>query len=100
MKKMILSLSFALFSPLLLAHPPNTTVTVKHLYGYAESGDAYTFIAQNGKRYMVYNAGGSQPIPGERFIFNSAKDKKPICLTLDHSNQPPLVSAVKQGACR
>lgn len=100
MKKMILSLSLAAFSPMLLAQTLQTTVTVKQLHGYGESGDAYSFTAQNGKRYMVYNAGGTQPIPGERYLLSSAKHKKPICLTLDQSSQPPLVNSVKQGTCR
>ena len=77
------------------------TATVKYIEGYGESGDAFTFKVVSGKRYMVYNAGGTSPIKGESLIQQSAKSKQKICLVLDsYPNEPRMVQAVKKGACK
>ena len=73
------------------------TVRVEKIEGYGESGDAFTFETVSGKRYMVYNAGGSSPIQGEALIQQSAKHKQKICLLLDPSlHEPRMVQAVKK----
>ena len=58
-----------------MAKSNQVSVTVKKIEGYAESGDAFTFKTVSGKRYMVYNAGGTSPIKGEALIQQSAKSK-------------------------
>ena len=74
---------------------------MKKIEGYGESGDAYTFKASSGKRYMVYNAGGSQPISGEALIMKAEKNKQPICLKLTTDpSQPRMVDAVRAGRCK
>ncbi len=101
MKKIILALSLATFAPLALAKTTLVTVIVEKIEGFGESGDAFTFKAQSGKRYMVYNAGGESPIKGEALIQQSAKSKQKICLELDgYPNAPQMVNAVKKGACK
>lgn len=83
------------------SQPVTLTATVKKIEGYGESGDAYTFKTVSGKRYMVYNAGGSSPIQGEALIQQSLKTKQPICLVFDqHPNEPRMVQAVQQGPCK
>lgn len=83
------------------SQPVTLTATVKKIEGYGESGDAYTFKTVSGKRYMVYNAGGSSPIQGEALIQQSLKTKQPICLVLDHHlNEPRMVQAAQQGPCK
>lgn len=84
-----------------MAKSNQVNVTVKKIEGYGESGDAFTFKAVSGKRYMVYNAGGTNPIQGEALIQQSAKSKQKICLVLDsYPNEPRMVQAVKKGACK
>lgn len=84
-----------------MANSNQVSVTVKKIEGYGESGDAFTFKAVSGKRYMVYNAGGTSPIKGEDLIQQSAKSKQKICLVLDsYPNEPRMVQAVKKGACK
>lgn len=84
-----------------MAKSNQVNVTVKKIEGYGESGDAFTFKAVSGKRYMVYNAGGTSPIQGEALIQQSAKSKQKICLVLDsYPNEPRMVQAVKKGACK
>ena len=84
-----------------MAKSNQVSVTVKKIEGYGESGDAFTFKAVSGKRYMVYNAGGTSPIKGEALIQQSAKSKQKICLILDsYPNEPRMVQAVKKGACK
>ena len=101
MKKIILALSLMAFAPLTLAKTAQVTVVVQKIEGFGESGDAFTFKSQSGKRYMVYNAGGESPIKGEALIQQSAKSKQKICLELDaYSNAPQMVNAVKKGACK
>lgn len=101
MKKIILALSLTAFAPLTLAKTTQVTVVVQKIEGFGESGDAFTFKAKSGKRYMVYNAGGASPIKGEALIQQSAKSKQKICLELDsYSNAPQMVDAVKKGACK
>lgn len=79
----------------------NTTVTVQKVEGYGESGDAFTFKASSGKRFMVFNAGGTSPIKGEALIQQSLKSKQKICLKLDRNlNEPRMVLAVKAGVCQ
>ncbi|MEG2267348.1 MAG: hypothetical protein RSC68_23850 [Acinetobacter sp.] len=78
-----------------------TTVTVQKIEGYGESGDAFTFKASSGKRFMVFNAGGTNPIKGEALIQQAVKSKQKICLKLDRNlNEPRMVLAVKAGACQ
>ena len=101
MKKLLLALSCTLCSLPVLAKTEHVTVTIKKIEGYGESGDAYTFKAMSGKRYMVYNAGGSQPITGERLITQAVKTKQPICLQLAaNASQPRMVDAVRAGRCK
>ena len=101
MKKIILALSLMAFAPLTLAKTAQVTVVVQKIEGFGESGDAFTFKAKSGKRYMVYNAGGASPIKGEALIQQSAKSKQKICLELDgYSSAPQMVDAVKKGACK
>ena len=101
MKKIILALSLMAFAPLTLAKTTQVTVVVQKIEGFGESGDAFTFKAKSGKRYMVYNAGGASPIKGEALIQQSAKSKQKICLELDsYSNAPQMVDTVKKGACK
>ena len=101
MQKLILALSLTLFTPLALAKAPQVTVVVKKIEGFGESGDAFTFKAVSGKRYMVYNAGGTSPISGEKLIQQSARSQQKICLILDsYSSEPRMVDAVKKGACK
>jgi hypothetical protein len=84
-----------------MATSNQVSVTVKKIEGYGESGDAFTFKAVSGKRYMVYNAGGTSPIKGESLIQQSAKSKQKICLVLDsYPNEPRMVQAVKKGTCK
>ena len=84
-----------------MANSNQVSVTVKKIEGYGESGDAFTFKAVSGKRYMVYNAGGTSPIKGESLIQQSAKSKQKICLVLDsYPNEPRMVQAVKKGTCK
>lgn len=84
-----------------MAKNNQVSVTVKKIEGYGESGDAFTFKAVSGKRYMVYNAGGTSPIKGESLIQQSAKSKQKICLVLDsYPNEPRMVQAVKKGTCK
>ena len=84
-----------------MAKSNQVSVAVKKIEGYGESGDAFTFKAVSGKRYMVYNAGGTSPIKGESLIQQSAKSKQKICLVLDsYPNEPRMVQAVKKGACK
>lgn len=84
-----------------MAKSNQVSVTVKKIEGYGESGDAFTFKAVSGKRYMVYNAGGTSPIKGEALIQQSAKSKQKICLVLDsYPNEPRMVQTVKKGACK
>ncbi|MHA3080680.1 hypothetical protein [Acinetobacter sp. ANC 4635] len=101
MKKLLLVLSCTLCSLPVLAKTEQVTVTVKKIEGYGESGDAYTFKATSGKRYMVYNAGGAQPISGEALIMKAEKNKQPICLKLvADPSQPRMVDAVRAGRCK
>lgn len=84
-----------------MASSNQVTATVKKIEGYGESEDAFTFKTVSGKRYMVYNAGGTSPIKGEMLIQQSAKSKQKICLVLDsYPNEPRMVQAVKKGACK
>ena len=84
-----------------MANSNQVSVTVKKIEGYGESGDAFTFKAVSGKRYMVYNAGGTSPIKDEALIQQSAKSKQKICLVLDsYPNEPRMVQAVRKGACK
>lgn len=101
MKKIILTLGLMAFAPITLAKTNQVTVVVQKIEGFGESGDAFTFKAKSGKRYMVYNAGGESPIKGEALIQQSAKSKQKICLELDaYSNAPHMVNAVKKGTCK
>ncbi len=101
MQKLILALCLTALTPLALAKPAQVTAVVKKIEGFGESGDAFTFKVNSGKRYMVYNAGGTSPIKGESLIQQSAKSKQKICLELDSStNEPRMVNAVKKGSCK
>ena len=74
---------------------------VKKIEGFSESGDAFSFKTTSGKRYQVYNAGGSNPIQGEELVSNSIKTKKAICLRLDaDKTEPRLVQSVHKGKCK
>lgn len=89
------------FSVNAVASSNQVTVTVKKIEGYGESSDAFTFKAVSGKRYMVYNAGGTSPINGEALIQQSVKSKQKICLVLDsYPQEPRMVQAVKKGSCK
>lgn len=109
MKQHIISLACALATCSFSVHAQsnaasnsnNTTVTVQKVEGYGESSDAFTFKANSGKRFMVFNAGGTNPIKGEALIQQSVKSKQKICLKLDRNlNEPRMVLAVKAGACQ
>lgn len=100
-QSILLTCALALFAISAFAQSEMVTATVKHIEGYGESGDAFTFKAVSGKRYMVYNASGTSPIKGESLIQQSAKSKQKICLVLDSDpNEPRMVQAVKKGACK
>jgi len=100
-QSILLTCALALFTISAFAQSETVTATVKHIEGYGESGDAFTFKAVSGKRYMVYNAGGTSPIKGESLIQQSAKSKQKICLVLDSDpNELRMVQAVKKGACK
>ena len=94
--------SFSVYAQSSAASNSNTTtVTVQKIEGYGESGDAFTFKASSGKRFIVFNAGGTNPIKGEALIQQSVKSKQKICLKLDRNlNEPRMVLAVKAGACQ
>lgn len=101
MKKLFLALGLSVLCSTAFAKTNTVTVTVKKIEGFSESGDVFTFKATNGKRYMVYNAGGASPIQGEEFISSSAKSKKVICLRLSaEQTQPRMVESVRQGKCK
>jgi hypothetical protein len=101
MQKLILALCLTAFTPLALAKPAQVTAAVKKIEGFGESGDAFTFKVNSGKRYMVYNAGGERPIKGESLIQQSARTKQKICLILDSDpSEPRMVNAVKKGPCK
>lgn len=94
--------SFSIFAQSSAAsNSNNTTVTVQKVEGYGESSDAFTFKANSGKRFMVFNAGGTNPIKDEALIQQSVKSKQKICLKLDRNlNEPRMVLAVKAGTCQ
>ena len=103
MKKLFLALGLSVLCASALAKSNSNaiTVTVKTIEGFSESGDAFTFKTTSGKRYMVYNAGGANPIQGEELISSSAKSKKAICLRLSaEQTQPRLVESVRSGQCK
>lgn len=101
MKKMILACGLSLICTSLFAQSNSTTVIVKKIEGFSESGDTFSFKATTGKRYQVYNAGGASPIQGEELISSSIKSKKAICLRLDpDKNEPRLVQSVHKGKCK
>ena len=100
-QSILLTCALALFAFPAFAQSETVTATVKHIESYGESGDAFTFKAVSGKRYMVYNAGGTSPIKGESLIQQSVKYKQKICLVLDsYPNEPRMVQAVKKGTCK
>ena len=80
MKELILACGLSLICTSLFAQSNSTTVIVKKIEGFSESGDAFSFKSTTGKRYQVYNAGGSNPIQGEDLISSSIKSKKAILL--------------------
>lgn len=101
MKKLILACGLSLICTSLFAQSNKVTVTVKKIEGFSESGDAFSFKTTTGKRYQVYNAGGSNPIQGENLISRSIKTKKAICLRLDADRtEPRLVQSVHKGKCK
>lgn len=101
MKKLILACGLSLICTSLFAQSNSTTVIVKKIEGFSESGNAFSFKITKGKRYQVYNAGGSNPIQGEELISNSIKTKKAICLRLDaDKTEPRLVQSVHKGKCK
>ncbi len=101
MKKLFLAVGLSVLCSSAFAKANSVTVTVKKIEGFSESGDAFTFQATNGKSYMVYNAGGVNPIQGEKFISSSTKSKKAICLRLSaEQTQPRMVESVRQGKCK
>ena len=101
MKKLILACGLSLICTSLFAQSNSTTVIVKKIEGFSESGDAFSFKTTSGKRYQVYNAGGSNPIQGEELISSSIKSKKAICLRLDaDKTEPRLVQSVHKGKCK
>jgi len=63
MKKLILACGLSLICTSLFAQSNTTTVIVKKIEGFSESGDAFSFKTTTGKRYQVYNAGGNQVMP-------------------------------------
>jgi hypothetical protein len=71
------------------------TVVVSKVDDYSESGDGYAFSTQNGETYYVYNAGGTQPRPGEELIKPAIK----ICIVLNPENGMGDVSSVTAGTC-
>lgn len=100
-KVLLITTVLTCFSLSTLANSNQVTVTVKKVEGYGESSDAFTFKAVSGKRYMVYNAGGTSPINGEVLIQQSVKSKQKICLDLDsYPQEPRMVQAVKKGSCK
>ena len=101
MKKLILACGLSLLCTSLFAQSNKVTVIVKKIEGFSESGDAFSFKTTSGKRYQVYNAGGSNPIQGEDLISSSIKTKKAICLRLDaDKTEPRLVQWVQKGKCK
>jgi len=101
MKKHILACGLSLICTSLFAQSNSATVIVKKIEGFSKSGDAFSFKTTAGKRYQVYNAGGSNPIQGEELISNSIKTKKVICLRLDaDKTEPRLVQSVNKGKCK
>ena len=101
MKKLFLAVGLSVLCSTAFAKANTVTVIVKKIEGFSESGDAFTFKATSGKRYMVYNAGGASPIQGEEFISSSSKSKKVICLRLSaEQTQPRMVESVRQGKCK
>lgn len=100
-KVLLITTVLTCFSLSAVASSNQVTVTVKKVEGYGESSDAFTFKAVSGKRYMVYNAGGTSPINGEALIQQSLKSKQKICLVLDsYPQEPRMVQAVKKGPCK
>lgn len=98
---MILACGLSLICTSLFAQSNSTTVIVKKIEGFSESGDTFSFKATTGKRYQVYNAGGASPIQGEELISSSIKSKKAICLRLDpDKNEPRLVQSLHKGKCK
>lgn len=101
MKKLFLAVGLSVLCSTAFAKANTVAVTVKKIEGFSESGDAFTFTATSGKRYMVYNAGGANPIQGEEFISISSKSKKVICLSLSaEQTQPRMVESVRLGKCK
>ena len=101
MKKHNLAYGLSLIFTSLFAQSNSATVIVKNIEGFSESGDAFSFKTTTGKRYQVYNAGGSNPIQGEELVANSIKTKKSICLRLDaDKTEPRLVQSVHKGKCK
>ena len=101
MKELILACGLSLICTSLFAQSNSTTVIVKKIEDFSESGDAFSFKTTSGKRYQVYNAGGSNPIQGEELVSNSIKTKKAICLRLDaDKTEPRLVQSVHKGKCK
>ena len=101
MKELILACGLSLICTSLFAQSNSTTVIVKKIEDFSESGDAFSFKTTTGKRYQVYNAGGSNPIQGEELVSNSIKTKKAICLRLDaDKTEPRLVQSVQKGKCK
>lgn len=101
MKKLILACGLSLICTSLFAQSNKVTVIVKKIEGFSDSGDAFSFKTTSGKRYQVYNAGGSNQIQGEELISSSIKTKKAICLRLDaNKTEPRLVQSVHKGQCK
>ncbi|MFY6943616.1 MULTISPECIES: hypothetical protein [Acinetobacter] len=101
MKKLFLALGLSVLCGSAFAKANTVTVAVKKIEGFGESGDAFTFKTTSGKRYMVYNAGGANPIQGEELISSSAKSKKAVCLRLStEQTQPRMVESVRSGKCK
>jgi hypothetical protein len=93
MKKSIV-LSFILMATTIIAIAASSksSITVKKIEADSESGDGFIVYATNGKSYYVYNAGGEQHIPGEKFIKKGAK----LCLSIESDT----VSSVSKGSCK
>ena len=101
MKELILACGLSLICTSLFAQSNKVTVIVKKIEGFSELGDTFSFKTTTGKRYQVYNAGGSNPIQGEELVSNSIKTKKAICLRLDaDKTEPRLVQSVHKGKCK
>lgn len=101
MKKLFLALGLTVLCSSAFANTNSVTVTVKTIEGFSESGDAFTFKTTSGKRYQVYNAGGANPIQGEKYISNAVKTKKAICLHLSPDQTPVrMVESVRPGKCK